>query len=60
MVNWKTTLGGILAAVGAFLVTVDDPSWLKFAGTVLSSLGALLMGTQARDKNVSSERSGAK
>ena len=60
MVNWKTTLGGILIAIGGFLQTMHEPAWVPILASVLIGVGGLIAGTQARDKNVSSERSGAK
>ena len=59
MKSWKTTLGGVLGAIGAALVAMDD-IFLKAAGSVLSAVGVLLLGLAARDNNVSSEDAGAK
>jgi hypothetical protein len=60
MKNWKTTLGGILVAVGTFLTNVDDPAWVNLVGQVFVAGGAFLVGGMARDHNVTSESSGAK
>jgi len=57
MPNWKTTLGGILAAVGQFLQTIEDPAWLKLFGQIVGAIGLFLLGASARDFNVTSEQS---
>ncbi len=59
MTNWKTTLGGILAAIGQFLQTVEDPSWVRMVGQIIAAAGLFLLGASARDFNVTSEKSGA-
>jgi hypothetical protein len=48
MKDWKTTVCGIVAAVGAYLVN-SQTGWLNVVGQVLSSLGVLLVGLQAKD-----------
>ncbi len=60
MTNWKTTLGGILVAIGTFLQNIEDPAWLALIGQVFVAGGAFLVGGYARDYNVTSEKSGAK
>jgi hypothetical protein len=60
MINWKTTLGGILAALGQFLETITDPAWIGLIGRIISAVGVFLIGATARDFNVTSEQSGAK
>lgn len=60
MINWKTTLGGILAAIGQFLESIQDPAWVGLVGRILTAAGLFLLGTSARDYNVTSEKSGAK
>ena len=57
--SWKTTIAGLLAAVGAALSQSDDAT-LKSIGGVLAPIGAFLTGVFARDNNVSSEQAGAK
>lgn len=51
MTNWKTSLGGVLAALGAALSQNGDTT-IKSIGGVLAALGALLMGLAAKDFNV--------
>ena len=51
MKNWKTTLGGILAAIGLFLSNSENPT-LKLIGQVIAPFGAFLMGAVAKDNNV--------
>jgi hypothetical protein len=53
MTNWKTTLGGLITAVGAYLQTVPEPTWLATVGKIMIGLGPLLIGFFAKDKNVS-------
>lgn len=60
MINWKTTLGGVLAAIGQFLETIHEPSWVGLLGRILSAVGMFLIGAMARDYNVTSEQSGAR
>ena len=60
MKSWKTTLFGAVSAVGAYLITVQEPSWLPTLGKVLVGLGPMLIGFFARDNNVTSEAAGAK
>lgn len=52
MKSWKTTLFGALAAVGAYLQTVQDPAWLQTVGKALVVAGPLLLGLFAKDSNV--------
>lgn len=60
MKSWRTTLAGAIGALGAYLVTVNDPAWLQIVGQVCIGLGMLLLGTSARDNKVTSEKAGAK
>lgn len=46
--NWKTTLGGWLAAIGAPLATAPSPV-LHYVGLGLASLGSILLGASAVD-----------
>lgn len=55
MTSWKTTLCGALAALGTFLTTVKEPTWLATVGTVLVGLGSAGLGLFARDNNRTSE-----
>lgn len=57
MMNWKTTLGGILAAIGQFLETLVEPDWMPLLGRVMTAVGLFLLGASARDYNVTSEQS---
>ena len=58
--SWKTTLGGIIAALGTALLAVPEPEWLSKLGAGLIGLGGAIAGLSARDNNVSSEDAGAK
>lgn len=57
MTSWKTTLGGILGAVG--LAMKHDQRTAPYAD-VVSAIGIALIGLAARDHNVSSEAAGIK
>jgi len=47
MLHWKTTLGGILAAIGGALSGQDG--WLGYIGKGLLMIGPLILGTAAAD-----------
>lgn len=63
MTSWKTTLGGIIALLGAALLVVPDAApgaalvkpWAPF----ISAVGAGIIGIFGRDNNRSSEQVGA-
>ena len=52
--NWKTTIGGILAALGAALILVPLPEEYKWVPAFLTALGGALVGITAKDFNVHS------
>ena len=54
--SWKTSLGGILAAIGIALR--DNPKTAAYASLV-EAIGIVLIGMSARDNQVSSEQAGA-
>ena len=60
MKSWKTTLCGAVGALGAYLVTTTDPSWLPTVGKLLSGLSVAGIGFFARDNDKSSEDVNAK
>jgi hypothetical protein len=64
MKSWKTTIGGIVTALGAALLAISTesnaPHWLKMLGIGFSTFGPGLLGLAARDNNVSSEDAGIK
>lgn len=51
--NWKTTLGGSLAAAGGVLATNATGKW-QVAGSVILAIGLAWMGINGRDRNVTS------
>jgi hypothetical protein len=51
MKNWKTTLGGILSAAGIGMAGSGNGT-MHIVGTIIASVGALLMGGAAKDNNV--------
>lgn len=51
MKNWKTSLGGILLAIGASLQSSEDPT-MKAVGSVLLGAGGLIIGLFGKDNNV--------
>ena len=57
--SWKTSLGGILAAIGLSMTAMTDPT-IKLIGTILAAVGAFLTGQSARDNKKTSEEVGAK
>jgi len=56
MKSWKTTLGGILGAIGFAMKHI--PAAAPYSDAV-AALGLLLVGSAARDNNVTSEQAGA-
>jgi hypothetical protein len=58
--SWKTTLCGLLALVGAGLMTeFHDVSWLAHTGALLAATAPACGLLFARDNNVTSEAAGA-
>ena len=51
MTSWKTSLGGIILALGGIFTQQTDHT-LQLIGAVLSAVGALLLGLAAKDSNV--------
>lgn len=50
MASWKTTLGGILSAAG--LLVAQVPGKYSAWGNIIAAAGILLVGTTAKDSNV--------
>jgi hypothetical protein len=48
--DWKTTVGGLLAAIGLFLETVPDPAWMPYLGKALVMASIIFFGYNAADK----------
>ena len=48
MKNWKTTIGGILAAVGSYLVNTQV-GVLNVVGQIAQVIGIFLVGLTAQD-----------
>ena len=46
--NWKTTLGGVLAAVGSYLVN-SQTGWVNVLGQVCQAVGLFFLGASAKD-----------
>ena len=51
MKSWKTSLGGLLQAIGLPLSQYEDAT-LKQVGIICAAAGALLLGLAAKDLNV--------
>lgn len=47
--DMKTTISGLIGAVGAYLATVENPT-LKMIGQILTALGIGLLGYHSTDK----------
>lgn len=53
--NWRTTMGGTLAAAGGVLVaSAPTGSKWQVAGQIMAAVGAAWLGFAARDRGVSS------
>lgn len=53
MKNYKTSIFGLLGAIGVAILTEyepTDPRWLKYAGAICNGLGVAGMGYMASDK----------
>lgn len=51
MKNWKTTVGGILAAIGSYLVN-SQVGVLNVVGQIMQVVGIFLVGVTAQDAPV--------
>lgn len=50
MMNWKTTVGGLLAALGQALQTLGVlPGPWSFVGPLLTGIGTAILGLTAAD-----------
>jgi len=56
--SWKTTVGGVMAAVGAALSAMDSEA-MQGVGAAILGLGVAFGLISARDNGVSSEQAGA-
>ncbi len=54
MENWKTTLGGILLAIGTAALGAPLPESYKWIPGVVSAIGGTLLGLTAKDFNTHS------
>ena len=48
MKSWKTTLGGVLAALGAYL-TNSQTGVLNLVGQIMQAVGLFFLGFSAQD-----------
>ena len=55
MKHWKTTLGGILAAVGPML-TASGNDKLHAAGVLVTALGGVILGASAADASATTPK----
>lgn len=51
MKNWMPTVAGLLAAIGAGLVAVNEPQ-LRLPGIILNVIGTAMLGIVAKQYNV--------
>jgi hypothetical protein len=49
--SWKTTIGGLLMALGTMMMQTTDPL-LHSIGVVCNAIGGLFLGFSAKDNNV--------
>jgi hypothetical protein len=62
--SWKTTIGGIMSAIGTAIIGANvaldlvTPPTLLWIGYLMSALGPVLLGVSARDANKSSSDHG--
>ncbi|MES2366794.1 MAG: hypothetical protein V4563_13010 [Pseudomonadota bacterium] len=54
MTNWKTTLGGLLLAIGTAALGAPIPENYKWIPGVVSAIGGGLLGMTAKDFNTHS------
>ncbi len=52
--NWKTTIGGLMAAVGAALALAPLPDDWKWVPQFMTALGGALVGLAAKDSTTHS------
>ena len=50
--NWKTSLGGLLAASGQSLLHLGPATGTWWIGFVMSGVGLLMLGGFAKDRDV--------
>jgi hypothetical protein len=50
MKNWKTTLGGVLAAIGAYIVN-SQTGVLNLVGQICQAVGLFFLGVSAQDQS---------
>lgn len=58
-VNWKTTVGGVMAAAGAVMLDHSNDN-IAFAGKLILAVGTFFLGSMARDSNKSTEQTKGK
>jgi len=51
MSNWKTTLAGVITAIGVGFSQSNDPT-LQFIGKILVVIGPVILGYLAKDYDV--------
>lgn len=50
MKNWKTTVGGLLAAIGSYLVNSQTGVW-NLVGQFCQAAGLFFLGASAQDQS---------
>ena len=50
--NWKTTLCGAIAGIGAYMAAMPEPPIVPLIGKSLVVAGPLMLGFFAKDNNV--------
>ena len=52
--NWRTTIGGIIMAIGTIATQAPIPPQYSWIPTVVAAIGGAITGITAKDKNVHS------
>jgi hypothetical protein len=60
MKNWRTTIWGLIGAVGIVILSeydpLKDPRWLKYVAVIMNAVGAAGVGLFAKDTNDKSDK----
>ena len=54
--NWRTTIGGAMAAAGGVMAASCPPGKWQVAGQVIGAVGVAWLGLASRDRGVTSSQ----